>query len=179
MRTTRTAWVARLAAAALLLSAAACQDKGASRVELDGSPRRADVAGVVTEVSSSEVTIDGKTYDVADDLQCFSASTLASIPLAARKGTYVHVGLDGDTVTWLAGYSAVVEFPERGELAFHTGDLVEVEDGKATFKDGSVLEVADIEAPPDKARVTAEIDVKTDKVTRFLQSIAGVRPAVP
>ena len=171
----------RAAAVVLLVAFAACSRGGGSPVKLDGTPRSPDAEGVVTAVSSRRITLDGKaTYDVPRDVQSFSATTLAAIPLAAREGTYVQLGLDGREVQWIAGFSAAVEFPERGAIAFHNGTLRKIDDGKATFEDGSVLRVrSGVAKPPKGARVTAEIDVAKKAISRFTPGAAVERPAAP
>jgi hypothetical protein len=164
----------------VLLLATACTG-GVDAIALDGTPRHADAQGVVTAVSNDRLTLDGtKTYDIDPKIQCFSASTQSAIPLAGRKGTFVQLGLDGKTVKWLAGYSAVIEFPGRPSVAYHNGVLEEASGRDAIFEDGSVLPVgAGVDAPPPGSRVTAEIDVKKKAITRFTPAAAVARPAAP
>lgn len=137
------------------------------KLVLDGSARRANEAGEVTEASLQKVTVDGKrTYTVPSDLACFSASTLKAQPLLARKGTFVHMGVAGGTVRWIAGYSAVVRLPGKPAVAYHLGALRTLEGRTMVLKDGSVLPLADgVNPPKPEVQSRFEIDVATHKVT--------------
>ncbi|MFP5325984.1 MAG: hypothetical protein ACLGHT_00705, partial [Acidimicrobiia bacterium] len=126
--------IAVTAAFTLGLSACGGGDDGPA-VALDGSPRVPDAEGVVTEVTDDEIVLDGKrTFDVADDLMAFSTYTLEAVPLAQRKGQYVQVGLDGETVEWLA----LIGEPLEGRV-YYTGEIDEINGEQIVFADGTVL----------------------------------------
>ena len=159
------------AAVALLLAfAPACgDDDGGSTdttpyVELDGSPRHPDEEGVLLEVADdfATLTLDGdRTYDVAEDLQCFTTQDGATVPLLQRVGEYVQVGIEDDTVVWVASIADVVDGPES-DVVYYVGEVVDLVDGALIFEDGTVLRVSaalDLPQPPDeRARITATID---------------------
>jgi hypothetical protein len=140
-------------------------------VELDGSPRHPDDAGVVTKVASDFSTItldDERTYAVAKDLQCFATQDGTTLPLRQRVGGYVHVGLEGKTVVWVASISSVVDAPPAKPVVYYVGDVVDLVHDELIFRDGTVLAVApslDLPKPPkDAPRVTVTIDPETHLV---------------
>lgn len=152
------------AAFALGFSACGGGDDGGPAIALDGSPRIPDAEGVVTEVSEDEIVLDGKrTFDVADDLVAFSTYTLEAIPLAQREGQYVQLGLDGETVEWLA----LIGEPLEGRV-YYTGEVEETDGEQIIFADGTVL-VLDSGAKPPAAgeRVRAVIDPNKRVVIAF------------
>jgi hypothetical protein len=168
---------AALVALLLVLAPAACgDDDGGSSdstpyIELDGSPRHPDEEGVLVEVADdfSTLTLDGdRTYDVAEDLQCFATQDGATVPLLQRVGEYVQVGIEDDTVVWVASIADVVDGPES-DVVYYVGDVVDLVDGALIFDDGTVLQVSaalDLPAPPDdRARITATIDPNQRVVT--------------
>jgi nucleoid-associated protein YgaU len=150
-----------------VLTVSACGGGGGGGdIKLDGSPRVPDDEGVATEVTRERITLDGdRTYDVSDRLRSFSTYTLKLEPMLNRKGQYVQVGLDGDTVVWMAGVAAVVQ-TAQGPSVFYVGDLEEIDDGRAVFADGTVLRTAEgVSAEP--GRVQARIDVPKRRVTEL------------
>jgi hypothetical protein len=158
------------AAAVLALSSAVVACGGgaqAPEIVLDGSPRRANAEGVVTDVTFERMTLDGtRTFDVDPKLRCFDSGNLKSVPLLQRKGTYVQAGVAGHKVSWIAGYSAVVELPAKPKLAFHIGTVKSASAGEVVFKDGSVLKLAPgVAALPAGTSARAEIDVEHHQVS--------------
>ena len=157
-------------AVTLALLAAACggdDDGGANGqkyVALDGSPRSADTEGVLTEVAAdfSSLRLDGKTYDVAKDLQCFATQDGSTLPLRQRVGSYVQVGLRGKKVVWLASIANVVRRPGDDPVVYYAGEAVALRGGELVFRDGTVLRVAPtlkLAAPPKRGvPVSATID---------------------
>jgi hypothetical protein len=160
------------AAAALALSLAlvvgACgggsPGRATEHVPLDGSPRRPDAEGVVTNVASdfSTLELDGHRYTVAKDLQCFATQDGSTLPLLQRVGSYVQVGLQGSTVVWLANIANVVRRAGRPDVVYYSGTVFHVAVGTMIFRDGTVLRVAPslhLPPPPPKgALVTVTID---------------------
>lgn len=145
---------------------------GCSRAEpavrLDGSPRFPDDEGVVTAVDGRGLTLDGaRTYEVSDRLRSFSTYDLRLEPFRNRLNQYVQVGLDGDTVVWMAGVAAVV--PGDPPRVFYSGRLKEVDgQGRAIFADGTVLTLAPGVRPPATGTlVQAEIDARAHRVRRL------------
>ena len=152
---------------ALTLLATGC-DRGSDgeKVTLDGTPRIPDAEGVVSEVSFTELTLEGgKTYRIRRDLLCFSTYTLEPLPLLQRKGQYVQLGLDGDRVVWLASIGGVV----KGDppTVYYTGHLLEVSDGRAVFRDGTTFAVPEGIEVPDAGFVQVAIDPTSAAVRGF------------
>lgn len=154
-----------LTGALLLVLVAACRGGGAEPIKLDGSPRYPDDEGIATSVSRESVVLDGeRTYGVSKDLRSFSTFDLSTQSLVSRQGLYVHVGLDGKTVTWIAGIAAVIPDPPR---VFYVGVLKARDGERAIFRDGTVLRVDDgVALPPTGTTVQAEIDPRRHRVTK-------------
>ena len=161
-----------MATSVLLLGLAACGDgDGGTSAEafLDGSPRPADAEGRLVDVADdfSTITLDGeRVYEVDEDLLAFSAADGTVQPLLRWENQYVQVGLDGETVEWLGGISAVVDLPEAPVVAYFTDVLTEIDGAQAVFRSGTVLDLAEgLEPPTDlPAGVVATIDVEARRV---------------
>lgn len=132
----------------------ACGDdgsEGAGFVELDGSPRHPDDAGVVTAIAddNSTITVDGEVvYELHEQLQSFSSIDGSTQPLRSRLGQYVHLGLDGDTAVWVAGIGAVARIEGRPQTVTYLGTIDSVDGRTISLVDGTVFELADgVEAP--------------------------------
>lgn len=169
------------AVALLALGAAACSDdetgtdasSPATFVAVDGSPRTPDDAGVLTALDESFATLvlDGETvYDLSPAVQSFASLDGSTQPLKGRVGQYVHVGLDGDTVVWVAGLGAVVRLEGQAEQVVYLGRIATVQADRLELQDGTVLRLADgvtIGAEPSPESPIAAvltIDVATDRV---------------
>ena len=152
--------------AALALLTACSRGDASPELVLDGRPRIPDAEGVVEKISFEEITLDGgRTYEVSKDLQSFSTYDLAAVPMLHRLGQYVHLGLDGKTAEWMAGIGVVVRAGETPPVVFYNGYFLRTEDGRAIFRDGTVLALAAGVTPPiDKGLVRAEIDPTQHKV---------------
>ncbi len=166
---------ALLGAALLLAACGGGDDGGAAALVLDGSARIPDDEGVATTLDFEEITLDGeRTYGVSDELRSFSTYTLAAEPMVNRRGQYVQVGLDGDTVVWMAGIAAVVPQPDGTDAVFYAGRLAAEpigEDGRATFVDGTTFAVSpDVELGEAGAEVLVQIDPA-------MRQIVAVRPS--
>jgi hypothetical protein len=158
----------RRTAAVLLLvvlaaaTAGACAGRSSEReLHLDGRPRIPDDEGVATSLSADEITLDGKrTYEVSDELRSFSTYTLALEPMLGRKGQYVQVGLDGDTVVWMAGIAQVLDV--RGDPSvYYTGRFARTIDGRFAFVDGTTFApTKGLRAPARQRDVTVRIDAR-------------------
>ena len=149
----------------LSVALAGCDNSGATEaIKLDGSPRHPDVEGVVAEVSRTRLVLDGdRRYDIDDELRSFSTQTLEPVPVLQRKGQYVHVGLDGKRVVWIAAVGSVV--PGDPPVVYYTGELAELDGSTATFEDGTVLTLSDgVDSPVEAGFVIAEIDPDTHEV---------------
>ena len=160
-------------ALALLGSVAACggdDDEGrAAFVELDGSPRPPDDAGVITAIAddNSTITIDGEVvYELHEALQSFSSLDGSTQPLRSRLGQYVHLGLDGDTAVWVAGIGAVARIDGRPQTVTYLGTIDAVDDRTITMVDGTVFELADgVDAPGElPAPAVLRVGVSDDAV---------------
>jgi hypothetical protein len=163
---------------AVVLGLAACSggDAGAKSgpVALDGTPRVPDVQGVVIKIADdfSTITLDGdRTYDLSPALQSFSTIDGSTQPVRRRLGQYVLAGLDGSTMVWIAGVSAVAKADGGAPVAYYTGNLVEVDAGRAIFEDGTVLTLdAGVGAPPDAVAVVATIDAEHHVVVELTEA---------
>lgn len=165
---TRLAVALHLALAAVL-ALSGCSGGGEPRDILDGKPRVPDDEGVATSLSFDKIVLDGeRTYSVSPDLIAFSTYTLELEPMLRRRGQYVQIGLDGDTMVWMAGVGAVL--PVDGSLrAYYTGVLERIAGGRAQFRDGTVLAVdGDVETPELPRLVQIEIDVEKHAVVAVL-----------
>lgn len=160
---------------AMTLALAGCGG-GERRDILDGAPRVPDDEGVATSLTFRSITLDGaRTYEVSEDLLAFDTYNLQLEPMLRRRGQYVHIGLRGDVMEWMAGVSAVTPVEDR-LFAYYTGVFSKVSAGRAQFRDGTVLRLADGLDPPDGGTlVEAEIDADTDEVVR-LTPRASPRP---
>ena len=141
---------------------------GGQAVKLDGSPRFPDDEGIATSLSHERITLDGKrTYEVSDRLRSFSTYTLQIEPMLNRKGQYVQIGLDGDSMVWMAGIAAAV--PVDGKQAvYYVGTLERIDDGSAIFRDGTVFRLSDrVEGPQEPGKVQARIDVATRRLVEL------------
>jgi hypothetical protein len=152
-----------LVAGALLL--VGCSKSDSHQVVLDGRPRTPDVEGVVEQVSFEKITLDGgRSYEVRKDLQSFSTYDLAAVPMLQRSGQYVHLGLDGKKVAWMAMIGEVIEGPSS-PVVFYNGVLLRLEGDRAIFRDGTVLQLADgVTSPVGTGFVRAELDPSLHRV---------------
>lgn len=158
--------IPRLVVAVGLVTLVACSGGDDDRLVLDGSPRVPDAEGVVEEISFERITLDGdRSYGVSDNLASFSTYDLGPVPMLHRKGQYVQVGLDGGEVEWMAGIGVVVRAPEVEPVVFYNGHLLRTGDGRAVFRDGTVLRLAQgVRSPVTEGLVRAEIDPATHRV---------------
>lgn len=160
---------------AVVLAVAACGGGDgaggpATFVALDGTPRLPDAVGVVTELAEdfSTLTIDdGRTFAVDPAVQSFSTIDASTQPLRSRVGQYVHLGLDGDRVVWLASIGSVQRLAGRPEIVHYVGIPVDEHEGDTvTFEDGTVLSLAPgVDVELGHGPVAVELDVATDTVT--------------
>jgi hypothetical protein len=153
-----------LVAGALVLGG--CSRSAGDELVLDGRPRHPDAEGVVEQVSFDRITLDGgRSYGVASDLQSFSTYDLAAVPMLHRLGQYVHLGLDGNEVEWMAGIGVVVRNPATPPVVYYNGVLVRFDDDRAIFRDGTVLRLADgVTSPVASGLVRAELDPSLHRV---------------
>jgi hypothetical protein len=155
----------RLAVLALAVAAlAGCSRGDGDRLVLDGRPRHPDAEGVVSGVTLERITLDGnRSWPLRNDLQSFSTYDLAATPVLHRQGHYVQVGLQGKEVAWVAGIGVVVTAGRP--VVFYNGHLRRIEEGRAIFRDGTVLRLAKgVRSPVDEGPVRAEIDPAAHRV---------------
>ena len=160
-------------ALAITLGLAACTRGGdpAPHLKLDGSPRIANDQGVLTDVDAAHLVLDGRrSYRLSSKLKAFASSTMQAVPLAPRRGQYVQVGTSGKFAVWVATFSVIVALPGKPPTSFYIGTLKRVAEGRAMFREGTVLDVADgVTAPtPLPQQVRADIDVATHRVIALL-----------
>lgn len=145
--------VAAVASGLLALGAlGACGDDGPTLasdgnrfVALDGSARAADDQGVVTDIDPAfaNLTIDGeRVYEIHPEVQSFASADGSTQPLRNRRGQYVHVGLDGDTVIWVAGIGAVIRVDGQPENVLYLGRVASYDGDEIVLEDGTVLAAA-------------------------------------
>ena len=135
-------------------------------VTLDGSPRVPDVEGVVEAMAEdlSTLTLDGdRTYEIPKDVQSFSTVDGSTQPLRRRLNQYVHLGVDGRTVRWIAGIATVVDNTGSGggKVVYYVGELRKATGERLEFADGTVLRLqagADVPAEAEGKQVLATID---------------------
>lgn len=78
-------------------------------------------------------------------------------PIAHWKNKYVHIGLEDDSVIWIAGIGITI--PGDPRTVIYSGELKKLDDDRLTFKDGTVLKVASsLDAPRVGSRVVVTID---------------------
>lgn len=147
---------------AVLLAAivlAACRQGGAA-VRLDGSPRLPDDQGVVTAVSRSAITLDGRRhYAVSPKLMSFSTYTLQTVSVFDTPHKYVQIGLRGHTMTWIATIAA--QLPTQPPTVYYQGTLRSVSAARheLRFGDGTVLRyTAGLRVPRPASHLLARID---------------------
>lgn len=122
-------------------------------VRLDGSARVPDDEGVATSLSHASITLDGKrTYPVSKRLISFSTYTGAIEPMITRKGQYVQIGLEEEDgkkhMVWMAGIAQVLNTKEPA--VYYTGTFVRRQDGRAVFRDGTVIQLSPGVTVPEK-----------------------------
>jgi hypothetical protein len=149
-----------------VMALAGCSGGDEDRFALDGSPRFPDAEGVVERISTERITLDGgRSYDVAPDLVSFSTYDLGPTPMLHRTGQYVQLGVDGHTAQWMAGIGVVVRAPGKAPVVYYNGYLLDVQDGRAIFRNGTVLRLADgVKSPADTGLLRAEIDPARHRV---------------
>ncbi len=160
-----------LALLPLLSNLASCSRGDASpELVLDGRPRLPDAEGVVEQISFEEITLDGgRTYDVSRQLQSFSTYDLAATPMLHRLGQYVHLGLDGGTVEWMAGIGVVVRGP-GAPVVYYNGFFLRRDGGRAIFRDGTALRLADgVTVPNGQGLLRAELDPARHEVRALVR----------
>ena len=156
----------------LALALAACGSDGdpEPEIELDGSPRIADTAGVVREATTETIELeDGRRFELSEHLLAFSTISGELLPIRGTAGQLVLIGTDDDFAVWVAVVSDVVTAGDRDPTAFYQGRVVELDgQGRVVFRDGTVLALADgVDAPEEGARIDAEIDPETAAIREW------------
>lgn len=168
--------------AGLVVTAGCSRDDDATPSEVtfvavDGSPRAPDDAGVLTSLADDfgSLVLDGGTaYEVSPSVQSFASIDGSTQPLRGRVGQYVHVGLDGDAVVWVAGLGAVVRLDGQPEEVVYLGRITAVRGSVIELQDGTVLELAaGVEVPGEASRedplpAVITIDVASDRVVEVV-----------
>ena len=138
---------ALLVAVAFTLSA--CGGSSPAAVKLDGSPRHADVEGIVVTAGASGITLDGqRKFAVSDKVISFSTYNRKLVPLVSTRGAYVQAGVKGNTVVWISKIGPVSADASGHRTVQYQGTLVKVAGAELIFKDGTVLRLgAGLKAP--------------------------------
>ena len=153
---------AAVVALAVIAGACAKQESSSSAVALDGSPRVPDAEGVVVSASPKGLTLNGgRRYKVSPKLVAFSTYDLKPVALASTVHQYVQIGVDDDTVVWLAQIGIVQTGADGKRTTLYQGSLTRVSANRLYFRDGTVLRLAPgLHAPGDATGQTlAYIDV--------------------
>jgi hypothetical protein len=163
------------------LLAACSDDEGGTPttfVKLDGSPRVPDREGIVTDLADdlSTLEIDGERFEVSPALQSFATTDGSTRALRSTLDEYVHAGLRGRSVAWIAAIADVLHSSD-GDVVFYVGGLQRIDDGRAYFDDGTVLRLAPgVDDPRSGAtagklvEVTAQLDPSRDLVVELRAS---------
>lgn len=171
-----TVLLATMLTAATLVGAACSGSDGSSTpttaVPLDGTPRYPDAEGVVIDIAAdfSTLTLDGdRRYGIEKDVQSFSALDGSTQRLLGRKGQYVQVGLRDNKVRWIGGIGALIKVAGQPDVAYFTGNLVQVDKGKVVFEDGTVLTLAPhVQVPGGAEHVRATINASSHLVVELV-----------
>jgi hypothetical protein len=137
----------------------------ATPLHLDGRPRIPADEGIATALSRDRITLDGRrSYDVSPELRAFSTYTLALEPMIGRKGQYVQVGLQGDTMVWMAGVARPLDVDGERSV-YYRGTFVGEERGRYAFEDGTTFAPGRGVKVPAKGRsVTVRIDARSHRI---------------
>ncbi|HVE94249.1 MAG TPA: hypothetical protein VNB24_04965 [Acidimicrobiales bacterium] len=147
--------------------AGACRSSDDAAVKLDGSPRVSDAQGVITKATPTMIELDGKRYSVDKEAVVFSTYNRQMIGLSRAVGDYVHVGLDGEKVAWVARVGRVLRTDPAKPVVIYQGTLKRVAGARLDFIDGTVLTLAKgLKVPSSRTtRVTdVVINVTSDRV---------------
>lgn len=169
-RTPGAALLAALGAAALLVVlAGSCSSGSPGRVDLtlDGSPRVPDAEGIAGIARADLIEVAGKQYKVSPDLVAFSTHDLSLTPLVRWQGSYVQVGLEGDTVVWLAGVAGIISGDPP--YAQFSGQVEAVDGHRVVLRGGTVVTLGAGVAPyPAGAFVIIRLDPITGRVRELV-----------
>lgn len=134
---------------AAALTTGACGGGTKAVVRLDGSPRHADVEGVVVTAGAGGITLDHKrAFAVSKQLVSFSTYNHKLVPLASMIGAYVQAGLKDKTIVWISKIGPVSTDASGHRTAQYQGTLVKVDGADFVFKDGTVLRLSAGLRPP-------------------------------
>lgn len=136
-------------------------------MELDGSPRPPDEEGVVVAVDRKSIELeDGKKFGLSEDLVSFSTVNRHTISVLGTVGDYVHLGVDGDTVVWLARVGRVTVAEDK-PVVLYQGEIKEVQGDRLLFADGTVLRLEkglEVGGVRGEGFSLVAIDPKTERV---------------
>ena len=156
---------------ACLLTVACSPEEPASI--LDEGTRFPDAAGVVTEISAQSVQLDdGTTYTISPEVESFTSKEhLVTALLRWKEGWYVHIGLEDDSVVWIAGIG--LARADSGQVNY-PGVFERMERGHAVFADGTAF-MADegVEAPTEGSEAVAVVDIERDVAVELRGQGAG------
>lgn len=164
----------RIAAALLVvcLLTVACGPEEPASI-LDEGARFPDAAGVVTDISAQSVQLDdGSTYAISPEVESFTSKEhLVTALLRWKDGWYVHIGLEGDSVIWIAGIG--LARGDSGQVNY-PGVFDRMERGHAIFADGTAF-MADegVEPLPEDSEALAIVDVQRDVIVELRAQGAG------
>lgn len=156
---------------AALASVGACSRGGAggAPLALDGSPRVPDAEGIASIARADLIEVAGKQYEVSPDLVAFSTHDLSLTPLVRWQGSYVQIGLRGDTVVWLAGVAGILGGDRP--VAQFSGRVKAVDGAQVVLDGGTVVTLAKGVRPYPPGSF---VIVRLDPITGRVRELVGV-----
>lgn len=142
-------------------------DRGSLEALIAGEPRRPDAVGVIAQIEADGVTLtDGSRFGFHE--QPVVVSSYTRQPVSPRPNQFVHLGLIGDRVRWMAVLGVVAKVsPPRVD---YTATIDHIDGDELVFDDGTVLPVVrSVTAYPGFAIV--EVDPEDGLVRRVQQDV--------
>ena len=148
-----------------------CSSKEPTSI-LEQDVRVPDDEGVVTEVTLDRLVLDNdRIYEVSKSVESFLASSRKPAALASTDQRYVQIGLSGSKrVVWISTVGVVAKTDPP--MALYSGHFLRRDsEGRAVFKDGTVLKVrSGVGVPGASKKVAVRIDPSAHEIVEFLGS---------
>lgn len=150
---------------------AACASKEPASI-LEQDVRVPDDEGVVTEVTLDRLVLDNdRIYEVSKEVESFLASSRKPAALASTDHRYVQIGLSSNKrVVWISTVGVVAKTDPP--MALYSGHFLRRDsEGRAVFKDGTVLKVrSGVGLPKTSKQVAVRVDPSAKEIVEFLGS---------
>ncbi|MEO7804902.1 MAG: hypothetical protein ABIS18_11520 [Actinomycetota bacterium] len=147
----------------------ACQrSRPATTSILDSPTRSPNDEGVVTGVTNERITLDNKRfYKVSPKTESFIASSKQLTSIISTDHRYVQLGIKSGTVIWISTVGIVTRTDPP--IARYTGTFLRKDaDGRAVFKDGTVLSVrSGVKFPDVNKKIAVTIDPSAHEIIEF------------